>query len=480
MSYGELSNTQETMVMPLLQMKNIRGKPYITVSAKGMVNGLSNIPNDGADFGPDTTKGATAPGQYGSPYTETSGIQEAHKYAGIQSGQYNSRIPVYLREGTGVNNVFFVSSPININYDNSMIIGNGFIQSTDSSLNAFNIGNATTGISHLTIENVGFYNFTNVFNVVNTASSSFAWNFENLTFVGISNAILISTTAALGPTVNFVNCNGGAAYCMYLTVGADNINFIDSNMSGEIYVDLPSGVSTVTISMINSSLDQGSVSLTGSGIANSNYGVLMMYNSFITGNITLTNSVVFTYADSGIGSGLICNAGSYAFMYGNGYINGGTGTFYVIQENTGASGFVLIDGGYASNSSTGSISTDNGTAVPVIVRNVVNMTSSANIHLTSVNVNTTASPVSGTVYQNTNPYDIEIDLPVYATTSGTAGYVTVAKGATSTPTAIGNQFVSGSTSSTSTDIIKLIVPAGWYYEFTASGVTFGTASVFAD
>ena len=81
MSYGELSNTQETMVLPMLQMKNIRGKPYITVSAKGMINGLSNIPNDGADFGPDTTEGATAPGQYGSPYTETCGIQDAVSYA---------------------------------------------------------------------------------------------------------------------------------------------------------------------------------------------------------------------------------------------------------------------------------------------------------------------------------------------------------------------------------------------------------------
>ena len=89
-------------------------------------------------------------------------------------------------------------------------------------------------------------------------------------------------------------------------------------------------------------------------------------------------------------------------------------------------------------------------------------------------------PVSGTVYQNTNNFDIEIDLPVYATTSGTAGYVTVAKGSSSTPTSIGNQFVNGSTSSTSTDIIRLRVPAGWYYEFTASGVTLGTASVFPD
>ena len=89
-------------------------------------------------------------------------------------------------------------------------------------------------------------------------------------------------------------------------------------------------------------------------------------------------------------------------------------------------------------------------------------------------------PVSATVYQNTNPYDIEIDLPVYATTAGTAGYVTVAKGASSTPTAIGNQYVSGDTSSTATQIIRLRVPAGWYYEFTGSGVTFATATPFAE
>ena len=90
-------------------------------------------------------------------------------------------------------------------------------------------------------------------------------------------------------------------------------------------------------------------------------------------------------------------------------------------------------------------------------------------------------PVSGTVYQNTNTYDIEIDLPVYATTAGTAGYVTIAKGSSSSSlTTIGSQFVNGSTSSTSVDIIRLRVPAGWYYEFTGSGVTFGTASVFAE
>ena len=57
--------------------KDIIGKPFITVSAKGISNGLSNIPNDGADFGPDTTLNATSPSQIGSPYSLTSGIQEA-------------------------------------------------------------------------------------------------------------------------------------------------------------------------------------------------------------------------------------------------------------------------------------------------------------------------------------------------------------------------------------------------------------------
>ncbi|MEM3862147.1 MAG: hypothetical protein QW203_06685, partial [Thermoplasmatales archaeon] len=87
-------------------------------------------------------------------------------------------------------------------------------------------------------------------------------------------------------------------------------------------------------------------------------------------------------------------------------------------------------------------------------------------------------PVSGTVYQNKNPYDIRIYLPAYATTSGTAGSVAIALGSSSTPSTIGTKFINGSTSSSATEIIELVVPAGWYYEFTATGVTFGTATVF--
>jgi len=61
----------------------LNGKPYITVSAKGIANGLSEIPNDGADFGPDT------------PDTQTYGIQEAVNYAS-NTGTYK----VHLQPST--------------------------------------------------------------------------------------------------------------------------------------------------------------------------------------------------------------------------------------------------------------------------------------------------------------------------------------------------------------------------------------------
>ena len=60
--------------------KSINGKPEITVSSKGRSNGLSNKINNGADFGVDTTLGATSPSQTGPPYTQTLGMYESMNY----------------------------------------------------------------------------------------------------------------------------------------------------------------------------------------------------------------------------------------------------------------------------------------------------------------------------------------------------------------------------------------------------------------
>jgi len=81
-----------------------RGKPFITVSAKGISNGLSNTFNDGADFGPDTLLNATSPSQYGPPYSNTTGLQEALNYiVNLGGGK------LYLKYGT-----YYVNQQINV------------------------------------------------------------------------------------------------------------------------------------------------------------------------------------------------------------------------------------------------------------------------------------------------------------------------------------------------------------------------------
>jgi len=72
--------------------------PYITVSARGMSNGLSDIPNDGADFGPDTLLGTSSNNLYGPPYTQTTGIQEAWNY-GFASATANYPEENIIRPG---------------------------------------------------------------------------------------------------------------------------------------------------------------------------------------------------------------------------------------------------------------------------------------------------------------------------------------------------------------------------------------------
>lgn len=66
------------------------GTPFVTVSARGMANGLASVPNDGANFGPDTSG------------TTTSGIQEALNAISqnggtisIQRGTYTLNNPIY-------------------------------------------------------------------------------------------------------------------------------------------------------------------------------------------------------------------------------------------------------------------------------------------------------------------------------------------------------------------------------------------------
>ena len=84
---------------------------------------------------------------------------------------------------------------------------------------------------------------------------------------------------------------------------------------------------------------------------------------------------------------------------------------------------------------------------------------------------------SGTVYRNTSTSYQTLDIPVYASTSGTAGTVAVAYGTSSSPSTVYTQEVSGSTSSGAVGVVHLRVPPQWYYSLTATGATIGTVTM---
>ncbi|MEM5820024.1 MAG: hypothetical protein QXO19_03980 [Candidatus Aenigmatarchaeota archaeon] len=118
--------------------EDFKGKPYVTVSSKGLANGLSDKINDGADFGPDT------------PGTLTYGIQEA-----INAISGNGGI-VYLKAGN-----YYVSAPIIINTSGILLEGEGS-GIGDGYLPTAIINNLPTGSNNLVTNNTRFFSVKNI------------------------------------------------------------------------------------------------------------------------------------------------------------------------------------------------------------------------------------------------------------------------------------------------------------------------------
>ena len=91
-------------------------------------------------------------------------------------------------------------------------------------------------------------------------------------------------------------------------------------------------------------------------------------------------------------------------------------------------------------------------------------------------------PVSGTVYQNTNPYDIRLKIPITYNPS-TSAAATLATGISSTSTVTTSTKVSLPSGLTAADgqilTYDMVVPAGWYYELVVTNATIGTVEVEA-
>ena len=446
----------------------LQGKPYITVSSKGIVNGLSNVPNDGADFGPDTL-------QADGTLTTTCGIKESVSYAMGFVTSTSSFVPtIFLSDQNySVTETFNIPVPSAQNGFGLKIQGSSDTTTITLNYNGGYFINAINGSLYvISLENIRWsigagYSADGLLYANNSNSTNGLTYFGGIHLHSLNFGGTASGATETGNGIYIYNANFVELY------GCDNGN---------------SGINSWNFEGANRSSNSMNVFL-----ANSNgYYQGSHLRTFVS-----TGGHLFQPIVSDID--LLAVFGAYNFA---GILIGDVGTIELDGVSCAYSPFqttsavsvtvnqMIINGlSYEWNigkSTTNPSFIDLYSGSSVTINNfqlngITSTNSSYKIIDIPVNTPTLATnpPVSATVYQNTNPYDIEIDMPVYATTAGTAGYVTIAKGATSTPTAIGNQFVSGSTSSTSVDIIRLRVPAGWYYEFTESGVTFGTASVFA-
>jgi hypothetical protein len=518
----------------------------VHVTSKGIINGLSVLPNDGTGgFGPDTTKGATAPGQYGSPYTQTVGIMEMINSAPTRYNQASGRTVPFVN-AKFMDGVYNITSPIVI-YDDYFLNWEGSLSPIDdlfaagypdnyyagiviqSSSNQGNfavkrnpnqLSSQTTaaGGGHIQISNISFQQTVQITNPVdsNAVFSCFGPFPLNVPFNSTTGPHYNTSSLIQIPTPDIVSFNNvsfndlsgynGALALFsnfsdvlyefkgYIRCGSNNAQYANSVLSLganqfqstariEVTVNAPSTMPTIDTSAYVAAVHI----MPADNWVLLDLDLLGVVSAHIFVESGSTSVPVTLYnLTTELSPPVIDGATITPSLNGTYYGIFDTGVPLIIyRTNFGVGNWNIFTGFNNPNSTTygPAIQNING----VVLRNfnailaywkyVPGNYNDIGLPIPSLPAN---PPVSGTVYQNTNPYDIEIDLPVYATTSGTAGYVTVAKGSTDTPTAIGNQFVNGSTSSTSVDIVKLRVPTGWYYEFTASGVTFGTASVFAD
>ena len=529
MGYGELSNTQETMVLPLLQMKNIRGKPYITVSAKGMINGLSNIPNDGADFGPDTTLNATGLGQYGSPYTETSGGQEGVDYVSnldsggvvrFSGGKFiiNSTInientsagdvPIYL-EGSGAGNfgnqtypnistsqgtLFYAADGLNANIIYVDNLG-GYLKISDIHFFGNPDNNTGSSIAIITFAD-GFQSEVSrcIFDSPpESGYAIFTTDGNDLSFLNINKNLFQNAIAGitahdngmiyLNPLSSSNQTSGAGPYII-------EDNYFFSTAATHIYTDAPNTI------IRNNFFDEYINAVNTSAI-----------NAQVTGNIFLgssSSSSAYQVAISGQNAQVHGNFFLYA-GYQNILVNGGNAE---ISENmfdgtagdsssTATTKYVLnITAALASVSKGGIVFRNNTFIGPYLSSFPFNYVSDTGLIIRDNYVMSDADivlaptlstnpPVTATVYQNTNPYDIYVSVPItFPTTASTAmsAYLRVGTSSTAGANPIMDQFAEPATLATASGRIwslKAKIPAGQYFEVDTTNASIGTAVVAA-
>ncbi len=494
----------------------------VHVTSKGIVNGLSVLPNDGTGwFGPDTTKGATSRGQYGSPYTETTGIQDAIEWQKsnpgnkimLFAGTYNCTVGLTVYSETVIESEYAhtmyntYDSPhglitygavININASST----DGISGSGDNSIGPkikniiVNFTTSTTGHgislvkSDTSTQDPSFYmtELDDVF-VIGNDINHYGFFFDSISNMKFGKIGIIggggihygnSTTQNIGTgTIDYIYHFATSTGTTSLT----NYNeFTSTNSSGEHL----NSINLLHINYLKILVTSG-VAMTNAiylnYVSTSVFGLIDLETvTIVTNNINLANSYYNVFqniagntSESPITSDSSSSYNTVVNISVDGYPTWNTNNLTI---SFGSSGYLY---GSTSNNPIGIA--PNGTIFAkgtiraqdaFLVYGGINR---ANAPQPSLSTN---PPVSGTVYQNSNTYDIRLKIPVtYSPTSSAAA--TLATGTSSSSTVTTSTKVSIPAGVTAGEILTydMVVPAGWYFELVVTNATIGTAEVQA-
>jgi len=324
------------------------GIPYITVSAKGVANGLSTEYNDGYDFGPDSYNPNISSG---IPVSQTSGIQEAHLYRvslalQMPNEPYSFIPPVHIASGT-----YFCNEDIKVYPNNNGILGTttamifeGEGRNSISQIifqgNAnygFDYSGAPAGINiHLKGLNLrgGNTNLTSLINAQIPAASGGYADFEDIQLASgsgtLANGLMISGisyvymnqfASEIGTlSTNFINVTGNQAGTIRFHLvgirGSGPPIKINGNIN-ELYLDLksPTQINITSSGQIPNFhlVGSGGYSITNAGTISRMYidQLILPSGTYITNSGTINSLKIAGAVSPQVSSGeLVSNTGT--------------------------------------------------------------------------------------------------------------------------------------------------------------------------
>jgi len=378
----------------------LQGKPYIAISSKGIFNGLSTIPNDGADFGPDTTLGATAPGEYGGTYTETSGVQEAYDYTPAGGEIYLVPNGIYT-----LNTSVLVSKQIKIRSGMSYVFQGGipapsyaYIQ-TNGNFQAFIVSTYSFEISNIVFVGTNSLSNTNDIPIDLYVPSSYALGakIENCTFynnyigvrhdVSLTNPITGEAQSTNGTNIYYLS---NIYSCLYANKYMSNNNGSSHSVQEKFFgITTSTGYGLYLQENVSHYLE-GSIFINPSAAAlYTNPNALSSFDNYYIAsyqNQTTPNPVVIVANQSG----------TAIINFSNSIIKNGSGGTTTIQLNSDV---------YTLNITNTSLTKPN---LSLNGYSISYLTVPESVKEILLAPTTPSVPASGTAQQNTNPYPVDV------------------------------------------------------------------------